>query len=257
MTLFVSLIVTVFAWGSSYLSCVWQFDPDFQTPLILDESFDFSDSEESRFAGALSDGLLAKSEPILSMSAFQKPPQAALLGKFTYRKGLCPGEECGLIPGFLMIDYGATRSVHDDASAYSSYSQTPYVNTHRSFHLLWETRQAKSPIAFHIWLTGTMPVHTVTLDLLCWVVKVARFQRSFRILPRGAARVQESLYRSSPPTTFTVRPERMSLWFLAAGNPNVSPICSTCRGRRSSMLYQRTLHLSCPPVLPRLRCLCR
>ena len=129
MTLFVSLIVTVFAWGSSYLSCVWQFDPDFQTPLILDESFDFSDSEESRFAGALSDGLLAKSEPILSMSAFQKPPQAALLGKFTYRKGLCPGEECGLIPGFLMIDYGATRSVHDDASAYSSYSQTPYVNT--------------------------------------------------------------------------------------------------------------------------------
>ena len=104
MTLFVSLIVTVFAWGSSYLSCVWQFDPDFQTPLILDESFDFSDSEESRFAGALSDGLLAKSEPILSMSAFQKPPQAALLGKFTYRKGLCPGEECGLIPGFLFYD---------------------------------------------------------------------------------------------------------------------------------------------------------
>lgn len=58
-----------------------QFDPDFQTPLILDESFDFSDSEEPRFAGALSDGLLAKSEPILSMSAFQKPPQVALLGE--------------------------------------------------------------------------------------------------------------------------------------------------------------------------------
>ena len=58
-----------------------QFDPEFQTPLILDESLDFSDPEESRFACALSDGLLAKSEPILSMSAFQKPSQAALLGK--------------------------------------------------------------------------------------------------------------------------------------------------------------------------------
>lgn len=58
-----------------------QFNPDFQTPLILDESFDFPDSEESRFAGALSDGLLAKSEPILSMSAFQEPPQVALLGE--------------------------------------------------------------------------------------------------------------------------------------------------------------------------------
>ena len=59
-----------------------QFDPDFQTPLILDESLDFSDPEESRFAGAFSDGLLAKSEPFLSMSTFQKPPTAALLGKF-------------------------------------------------------------------------------------------------------------------------------------------------------------------------------
>ena len=98
VTLFFPLIVTIFAWGSSYLlSCAWQFDPDFQTPLILDESFDFSDSEESRFAGALSDGLLAKSEPILSMSAFQKPPQAALLGKFTYQteKGFALGRNAG------------------------------------------------------------------------------------------------------------------------------------------------------------------
>lgn len=49
-----------------------QFDPDFQTPLIFDESVDFSDPEESRFAGAFSDGLLAKSDPTLSMSGFQK-----------------------------------------------------------------------------------------------------------------------------------------------------------------------------------------
>jgi hypothetical protein len=61
-----------------------QFDPDFQTPLILDESLDFSDPEESRFASAFSDGLLAKSEPLLSMSTFQKPPTAALLGKFVF-----------------------------------------------------------------------------------------------------------------------------------------------------------------------------
>lgn len=60
-----------------------QFDPEFQTPLILDDSLDFSDSEESRFVGAFSDGLLAKSDPILSMSAFQKPQQPALLGRFT------------------------------------------------------------------------------------------------------------------------------------------------------------------------------
>lgn len=60
-----------------------QFDPEFQTPLILDESLDYSDPEESRFVGALSDGLLAKSEPFLSMSAFQKPQQAALLGRLT------------------------------------------------------------------------------------------------------------------------------------------------------------------------------
>ncbi|KAH1942445.1 hypothetical protein KXW40_003784 [Aspergillus fumigatus] len=78
------------------------FDPDFQTPLILDESLDFSDPEESRFAGAFSDGLLAKSEPFLSMSTFQKPPSAALL------------------------DYDSARSLHNGAS-YSTYGQTPYV----------------------------------------------------------------------------------------------------------------------------------
>jgi hypothetical protein len=70
-------------------SCVnhLQFDPEFQTPLILDESLDFSDPEESRFIGAYSDGLLAKSEPILSMSTFQKPAAAALLGKLSTRHG--------------------------------------------------------------------------------------------------------------------------------------------------------------------------
>jgi hypothetical protein len=60
-----------------------QFDPDFQTPLILGESLDLSDSEESQFVGAFSDGLWAKSEPILSMSAFQKPTAGAILGKLT------------------------------------------------------------------------------------------------------------------------------------------------------------------------------
>ncbi|KAI2865934.1 hypothetical protein CBS12448_1457 [Aspergillus niger] len=57
------------------------FNSELQTPLILDESLDFSDPEESQFLGAFSDGLLAKSEPILSMSTFQKPPHAALIGK--------------------------------------------------------------------------------------------------------------------------------------------------------------------------------
>ncbi|KAF5867020.1 hypothetical protein ETB97_006866 [Aspergillus alliaceus] len=91
------------------------FDPEFQTPLILDESLDFSDTEESRFIGALSDGLLAKSVPILSMSTLQKPPQAALL------------------------DYESARSVQDGAS-YSSFGQAPYVTT---------TPMVPSPMADH------------------------------------------------------------------------------------------------------------
>ncbi|KAJ5460438.1 uncharacterized protein N7458_001990, partial [Penicillium daleae] len=62
-----------------------QFDPDFQTPLILGESLDFSDSEESQFVGAFSDGLWAKSEPILSMSSFQKPAAGSVLGMSTPR----------------------------------------------------------------------------------------------------------------------------------------------------------------------------
>lgn len=68
---------------SSKLTTPLQFDPEFQTPLILDESLDFSDPEESQFPVVFSDGLLAKSEPILPMSAFQKPPQAGLLGKLS------------------------------------------------------------------------------------------------------------------------------------------------------------------------------
>lgn len=61
-----------------------QFDPDFQTPLILGETLDLSDSEESRFVGAFSDGLWAKSEPFLSMSNFQKPAAGAVLGKWFF-----------------------------------------------------------------------------------------------------------------------------------------------------------------------------
>lgn len=70
--------------------------------MILDESFSFSNPEESQFVGEFSDGLWAKSEPVLSMSAFQKPPQAALL------------------------DYGSTRPLHD-VVPYSTYSQPPYM----------------------------------------------------------------------------------------------------------------------------------
>lgn len=65
----------------SFLCFPSQFDPVLQTPLILDESLDLSDSEESQFIGAFSDGLWAKSEPILSMSAFQKPAAGAILGR--------------------------------------------------------------------------------------------------------------------------------------------------------------------------------
>lgn len=63
---------------------------------------DLSDSEESRFVGAFSDGLWAKSEPFLSMSNFQKPAAGAVL------------------------DYASTRSLHD-AGSYSAYGQSPYV----------------------------------------------------------------------------------------------------------------------------------
>lgn len=63
-----------------------QFDPDFQTPLILGESLDLSDSEESQFVSAFSDGLWAKSEPILSMSAFQKPVAGAIIGTLHFEE---------------------------------------------------------------------------------------------------------------------------------------------------------------------------
>jgi hypothetical protein len=62
-------------------SFCFQFDPDFQTPLILGETLDLSDSEETQFVGAFSDGLWAKSEPFLSMSNYQKPAAGAVLGK--------------------------------------------------------------------------------------------------------------------------------------------------------------------------------
>ena len=58
-----------------------QFAQGLRTPLIFDDSLELSDPEESRFAGAYSDGLLAKSEAILSMSAFQKAPQSDLLSE--------------------------------------------------------------------------------------------------------------------------------------------------------------------------------
>ncbi|RAL10640.1 transcriptional regulator medA [Aspergillus homomorphus CBS 101889] len=92
-----------------------KFNPELQTPLILDESLDFSDPEESQFIGAFSDGLLAKSDPILSMPTFQKPPQAAL------------------------IDYESARSLQDGVS-YSAYGQAPYVTS---------TPLVPSPMADH------------------------------------------------------------------------------------------------------------
>ena len=99
-----------------------QFDPDFQTPLILGESLDFSDSEESQFVGAFSDGPWAKSEPILSMSSFQKPAAGSILG-------LLPSW-CGFVSPHTKTcpDYASTRSLHD-AGPYSTYGQSPYVNT--------------------------------------------------------------------------------------------------------------------------------
>lgn len=98
-----------------------QFDPDLQTPLILGESLDFSDSEESKFVGAFSDGLWAKSEPILSMSTFQKPAAGALLG-------MCFCSLRVVRNADTISDYASTRSLHD-AGPYSTYGQSPYVNT--------------------------------------------------------------------------------------------------------------------------------
>lgn len=58
-----------------------QFDLDFQSPLIFDDSLDFSDPEESRFVGAYSDGLLTKSGGVLSMSAFDKGQKGEFSGE--------------------------------------------------------------------------------------------------------------------------------------------------------------------------------
>lgn len=56
----------------------FQFNSDLQTPLIFDESADYSDPEESCFAGTFSDGLLSKSDLTLPMSNFHKTPQTGL-----------------------------------------------------------------------------------------------------------------------------------------------------------------------------------
>ncbi|KAI9371286.1 hypothetical protein BJX61DRAFT_534934 [Aspergillus egyptiacus] len=64
----------------------------------------FSDPEESQIFSVLSDGLLAKSEPFLSMSALQKPSQAALL------------------------DCDTAQSLQDGAS-YNPYAPPQYVST--------------------------------------------------------------------------------------------------------------------------------
>ncbi|PGH08531.1 hypothetical protein AJ80_07851, partial [Polytolypa hystricis UAMH7299] len=89
-------------------------DLDFQTPLIFDESLDFSDPEESRFVGAFSDGLYAKSGGLFSMSTYEKSPQVDLL------------------------DYDNTRTLHDTA-AFSAYAQPPYVT-----HLFPSTLESTS-----------------------------------------------------------------------------------------------------------------
>ncbi|KAK2758256.1 hypothetical protein FQN54_004101 [Arachnomyces sp. PD_36] len=79
-----------------------QFDSNYRSPLIFDESFDFTDPLESRFEAEFSDGLLAKSEALLSMSAYEKSPQSGLLG------------------------YDATRTLHEPVT-YAAYAQPPYV----------------------------------------------------------------------------------------------------------------------------------
>lgn len=88
---------------------------------------DLSDSEESQFVGALSDGLWAKSEPFLSMSNYQKPAAGAVLGKLLTNPTVCIKLLMSVILRlYSLIDYASTRSLHD-ASSYSAYGQSPYV----------------------------------------------------------------------------------------------------------------------------------
>lgn len=69
--------------GQTEESCCWllQLEPYAQTPLVVDDTLPISSTEESLFTEELSNVPWTPSDPILSMSAHQKSPQAAMIGK--------------------------------------------------------------------------------------------------------------------------------------------------------------------------------
>ena len=78
-----------------------QSEADFQTPLIFDDSLDFSDYPSAhRFADEYPDGLLARSAALLSMSGYEKSQPLDLIRKFTYHtllllRGVSQPHPCG------------------------------------------------------------------------------------------------------------------------------------------------------------------
>ncbi|EGE02772.1 hypothetical protein TEQG_08614 [Trichophyton equinum CBS 127.97] len=108
---------------------------ELQSPLIFDESLDFSDPEESRFVGAYSDNLLAKPGNLLSMSALDKSQKIEFLDSDETSSALretsvlltCPAGSYGTSMYNPMLD-GSFIS-DDDSANYvqnSVYSGSPF-----------------------------------------------------------------------------------------------------------------------------------
>ncbi|KAF3482833.1 transcriptional regulator Medusa [Arthroderma uncinatum] len=108
---------------------------ELQSPLIFDESLDFSDPEESRFAGAYSDSLLAKPGNLLSMSALDKAQKIDYLDSDETSNALretstllaCPPGSYGTSMYNPMLD---GSFISDDDSAHymsnSAYAGSPF-----------------------------------------------------------------------------------------------------------------------------------
>lgn len=103
-----------------------------------------------------------------------------------------------------------------------------------------------------------MPAPTVMPAPPCLVVVMVapRCQRSFLTHLREAAKIQLSLYRSSPLTTFTPR-QCQSLWCLVLRDANAFPTFSAPKARCPSMPSPLRPRPSFQPDLLRLRFHCK
>ncbi|EFW14929.1 transcription factor medA [Coccidioides posadasii str. Silveira] len=113
-----------------------QFDLDFQSPLIFDESVDFSDPEESRFAGTFSDGLWAKTGGPMSMSTYEKCQPTDLLDY----DGTTGALYQGALPAYAQAPYSG--------QLFTPVLESHPVSDDESIHYVGNRGYAGSPFDF-------------------------------------------------------------------------------------------------------------